>query len=514
MRAAYGQSYILDPTFGTAGKTTIVFPTAANTDVVTSLALLPGSKLLVAGENNKMFGLAQLTATGQPDLTFGTGGTTTTSFTSNSPSFTVSSAQATAPLLQPDGNILVGGQLATMLTSPSTTGPAKKACARFQPSGALDNSFGTSGRLLNDANTGSLNTYVNALALQADGKFFSINYRLNVGGNIELTTIERISAAGTYDNSFVHNYPVTGNETSNTTSGSRKIAYTALVDNAGRLLTAGEHLVSNQNYVGPNGAAIVRYLGTGQPDPGFGTNGITILNASAGGQRIAWRKMLLQSDNKIVVAGLDRNDSIAIARFTADGVLDTSFGKKGLLKAATGSTTNAVLGLDVLATGEVLAGLRTATNDCRIFRFSATAPTFTTSTIALPGFSPVAMALQPNGRVVIAGTQTDGSGNKSFGVAGLVYSPTLSSRAPLTGSLTLYPNPAAQTLTLHFPELSETQLLKLQVFDLLGREVLTLPAVRAGGEVRIPLQTVRPGSYTLRIEGPDFIFTRHFVRAE
>ncbi|UOQ54572.1 T9SS type A sorting domain-containing protein [Hymenobacter cellulosivorans] len=482
---------------------------------MTSLALLSGGKLLVAGENNKMFGLAQLTATGQPDLTFGTAGTATTSFTSNSPSFTVQSAQATAPLVQPDGKILVGGQLATMLTTPPISGPRRKACARFQPDGALDNTFGTSGRLLNDANTGSLSTYVNALALQADGKFFSVNYRLNVGGNSEITTIERISAAGTYDNSFVHNYPMTGNETSNTTAGSSKIAYTALVDNAGRLLTAGEHFVSNQNYVGPNGAAIVRYLGTGQPDPAFGTNGITILDRSAGGLRIAWKKMLLQADNKIVVAGLERNDSIAIARFTADGVLDTSFGKKGLLKAATGSTSNAVLGLNLLPTGETLVGLRTATNDCRIFRFSATTPTFTASTISLAGFSPAAMVLQPNGRVIVAGTQTDGSGNKSFGVAGLAYSPTLSSRTPLASSFSLYPNPATQTLTLHLSGLPETQFLKLQVFDLLGREVLTLPATRiVAGEVPIPLQAVRSGSYTLRIQGPDFTVTKQFVRAE
>ncbi|TGE13113.1 hypothetical protein [Hymenobacter elongatus] len=49
----------------------------------------------------------------------------------------------------------------------------------------------------------------------------------------------------------------------------------------------------------------------------------------------------------------------------------------------------------------------------------------------------------------------------------------------------------------------------------LGREVLALPAARlVAGEVQLPLQTLRPGSYTLRVQGTDFTLTRQFVRAK
>jgi uncharacterized delta-60 repeat protein len=72
--------------------------------------------------------------------------------------------------------------------------------------------------------------------------------------------------------------------------------------------------------------AIVRYKTDGTPDPSFGTNGI--VTTDLGTRSDDARALVLQPDGRIVVAGT-AGDDIAVARYTSGGQADPTFGNGG-----------------------------------------------------------------------------------------------------------------------------------------------------------------------------------------
>lgn len=100
-----------------------------------------------------------------------------------------------------------------------------------------------------------------------------------------------------------------------------------------KIVVAGE---SNATPNGRNGFAVARYTCDGRLDTTFGTNGVTVTrlddNLSSSGIAVA-----IQQDGKIVVGGYlitARGPSLfAVVRYTCDGALDTTFGcnKNGIV---------------------------------------------------------------------------------------------------------------------------------------------------------------------------------------
>ena len=90
------------------------------------------------------------------DPTFGTGGIVTTSFPPNT------SASAAAAAIQPDGKIVVAGEV----TAGSS---ASVVVVRYNPDGSLDQSFGTGGEIFTPTSTALVGARPD-LALQTDGK--------------------------------------------------------------------------------------------------------------------------------------------------------------------------------------------------------------------------------------------------------------------------------------------------------------------------------------------------------
>jgi uncharacterized delta-60 repeat protein len=74
--------------------------------------------------------------------------------------------------------------------------------------------------------------------------------------------------------------------------------------------------------------ALCRYSANGILDTTFGTAGIVhgLYGTSSDPRTIAE-----QSDGKIIIAGSQNSDRMFFARFTSEGVLDTSFGSAGYL---------------------------------------------------------------------------------------------------------------------------------------------------------------------------------------
>ncbi len=146
----------LDPTFGTGGKVTTALGIF---DGAQALAVQTDGKLVAAGSaftgTNMNFALARYNPDGTLDTSFGTGGTVTTNM-------------CVGYDLQQVRGLVTQGTKLVAAGSAFTGSSWDFAVARYRSSSALDNSFGTGGKVTTDFAANS--DTANALALQADGK--------------------------------------------------------------------------------------------------------------------------------------------------------------------------------------------------------------------------------------------------------------------------------------------------------------------------------------------------------
>lgn len=163
----------LDATFGSGGTATADFATGL--DYAWAVAVQPDDKVVAAGVAvgaDQDFALARWNVDGTLDPTFGSGGKVTTAIGSGN-------EFAKSVVLQPDGKIVAGG--------PSRTGAYNEfAVARYLPDGSLDPAFGTGGKVVTSISTG--HDYLNAIALQSDGKIVGAGYS-NQDGNLEMAVV-------------------------------------------------------------------------------------------------------------------------------------------------------------------------------------------------------------------------------------------------------------------------------------------------------------------------------------
>ncbi len=200
----------------------------------------------------------------------------------------------------------------------------------------------------------------------------------------------------------------------------------------GKIVTAGTALVATQDF------ALARYDADGSLDPTFGTGGTVTLDF--GGSTDQAFAVALQPDGMIVVAG-GAGPDFGLARYRPDGTLDPTFGtggkvttRFGLFGGGTGAH-----GVAVQADGKiVLAGTTfgsTTQLDFGLARYNPNGSldaTFGTGGKVTTHFRPpigsvdlgLAIALQPDGKIVAAGT--------SFGATGGTFALV---RYTATGSL-------------------------------------------------------------------------------
>ena len=164
-----------------------------------------------------------------------------------------------------------------------------------------------------------------------------------------------------------------------------------------------------------------------------------ILDGSFGGGVIAppigsgddyGRAVALQPDGKIVVAGYcgnGSNDDFCLARYQTNGVLDASFGTGGTVISPIGSSTDRAYAVAVQPDGKIIvAGYCTDAGKDRfcLARYQANGsldPGFGASgKVIIPIGSDnswgYALALQPDGKIVVAGACDNGS-NSDFCLA-------------------------------------------------------------------------------------------------
>jgi uncharacterized delta-60 repeat protein len=336
---------------------------------------------------------------GDLDTSFGNGGKKTVNFGGTD--------IPRAVLVQPNGRIVVAGG----------GGPASSFCVvRLRAAnGTLDPTFGSGGKRVIDFGGDDESAY--GAALQADG-------RIVLGGDSHLTpAVARLKTNGALDTSFA-------------TGGKKTFSWGAI----GRVTAV--HVVSNGKillggFSGPEGGNIqvARLSANGKLDTAFGTGGIAAVDF--GGDDFG-AALARQADGRILVAGRSSAAGAVVARLRATGALDPDFGSGGRVTLPGGGSASAVLvqpdGRIVVAGNASGSAMMTVT---RLLANGAPDPTFDgdgTATIDFGSLADLAAgaALQPDGRIVVAGYKqdgedvaiarlnADGSPDATFGTAGKV----------------------------------------------------------------------------------------------
>lgn len=330
-----------DTTFGSGGHVTIV-ANGGGLDEMKALALQPDGKIVVAGftslptVNNDNWMVSRFNANGTADMGFGTGGKTLTDFDGLND-------QAKSVLIQPDGKIVVAGQvqLGAVLAADQDF-----AVVRYLADGTPDPGFG-GGDGKATLTVGGHSDFVSAAALQADGRILVVGrvFTDNGSGNSDMGIV-RFFADGTVDLTFGNQgidridfregfVPV------NFDGGDWDEPLDVLVQSDGKILVGGYRIIA-----GVFKAALLRLVSTGQFDTNFGMVTSDALEKAAG--------IALQADGKIVAAGPASSD-FGIARFTSGGALDQTFGADGRLLVDFFGASDAATDVLVQPDGKIVA---------------------------------------------------------------------------------------------------------------------------------------------------------------
>ena len=399
----------LDPTFGTDGKVLTDFD--HSTDIANAVAVQADGKLVVVGttyQNNDFsdedFAVARYNPDGTLDKTFGIGGKVQTDFPGLA-------AVASSVVVQPDGKIVVAGGAFPLFTF---LGDFK--VVRYNSNGSLDTSFGNGGIVTTSFPEGS---YAFDLALQADGKVIAagtvfVDFNPGDSSNTDFA-LARYNPDGTPDATFGD-----GGQVSTDFLGMEDDAFSILIQPDGKIVAVGSANDPATFY----DFAAVRYLSNGTLDTTFGVAGK--VHTDFGDQNFdRARSAALQPDGEIVAAGfaISQNGGVqnfAVARYTSNGVLDTSFGTDGMMQIDFGSCCQSANKVLLQPDGKIIAvgyaNTESSDSDFLLARLTSDGsldPTFGVDGKVRTSFGDLngganGAVFQPDGKIVAVGFQATG----------------------------------------------------------------------------------------------------------
>jgi len=286
-----------------------------------------------------------MSQSGSLDLSFGNNGKVHTGFGS-------SNATANAVAVQPDGKIIVGGSAYTANAGMSRQIDTDNATlVRYHTNGTIDTSFGNEGIAMADyyslSGLVSWNTVIMSVTLQSDGKIIVYAYKHRPGSGSNAILI-RYNIDGSIDRDFGINGRVECNLSP--VYGSNAL----VIQPNGKIVVLGSQYSNPSPNVFTTQFVLERYNSEGSIDTSFATNGRAVTSFGLGNDSA--RAITLQPDGKIIAVGSSFNARFAIARYTIDGILDTTFDNDGKL-------TTSFLGMacfvKVHADGRILVAGRT-----------------------------------------------------------------------------------------------------------------------------------------------------------
>jgi len=188
--------------------------------------------------------------------------------------------------------------------------------------GALDPTFGVGGKVTTDF-SGSAADQIHAVLVQPDGKTIAVGTTGITGGDLDFA-LARYNYDGTLDTTFGIGGKVT-TDFGTPTVPTADQAFGAVLQPDGKIVVVGE--------TGPTGPslntnfAVARYLPNGTLDATFGTMVFDFGGSATDGDSA--KAVALQADGKIVVAGTSTlpgmSGVFAVARFHHTGTIDNTF---------------------------------------------------------------------------------------------------------------------------------------------------------------------------------------------
>ncbi|MGI5379127.1 calcium-binding protein [Streptomyces sp. CA-251387] len=375
----------LDPTFGTGGRVSIPTSTQAEGEDV---AVQPDGKIVSVGWEQRFgadFALMRHNPDGSVDTSFGGGdGEVLTDIEGGD-----DVAQGVA--LQPDGKIVVVGR--HQETDDEFAGCCWFTVARYNSDGSVDTSFGGGDGWVSPGLAGGAEDSA-GVAVQPDGKIVAAAY---AGGWF---AVVRYLSDGSPDSAFGGGDGVA--VTSFSEVGGAVPRDMALQPN-GKIVVAGYAGETSFDF------ALARYNSDGSLDTTFGGDGK--VTTDLGGYN--WGEtVVVQSTGKIVMSG-PSGDDFTLVRYNLDGSRDATFGTNGVVTTDFG-TSSAVHDLMLQPDDLIVAG-GAAGGDYALARYHADGTLDTgfgtngrTTTDFGPGDRVRSLALQSDGKIVAFGHNNDG----------------------------------------------------------------------------------------------------------
>jgi uncharacterized delta-60 repeat protein len=305
--------------------------------------------------------------------------TTTATYTPTSTAtatFTASSTRTSTPTSTPTNTPTATATVTSTITNTPTPTPTSQPCGA-----ALDQSFNGTGKVT--TMIGNSDDRGRSVVIQSDGKIVVAGLSFN-GSNTDFS-LARYYPDGTLDTTFNG----TGVVITPIVSGSDS-ALSAAIQPDGKIVLAG---FSDNASNGFSDFAIARYNTNGTLDTTFGGTGF--ITTTVGDRFDTGYAVAIQSDGRIVVAGSAFSGSVgfALVRYNLDGTLDTSFNGTGKV-----ITTFGPIG----------------TNHAHAY----------------------SIALQSDGRIVLAGRRINNSNDDDFALARYNSNGTLDTSFNGTGKVT------------------------------------------------------------------------------
>lgn len=376
--------------------------------------------------------------------------------------------------IQSDGKIILAG-------SALAGSHSAFALFRYKPNGSLDASFGADGKVITIF--GDSRDFASAIAIQADGKIVAAGTKQAVNENSRAGkgtdfALARYNPDGSLDVTF-------GNNGKITTDISSSLDYAAdlAIQSDGKLIVAGTFFIKDSmDKTKSYDFALVRYNTDGGLDASFGDAGKVAIPITKG-KGIA-STIAIQADGKIIVGGqtplIDANWDFALARYNANGSLDTTFGHAGIVTTDFNGHHDYIDSINTVAIqedGKILAVGQSynpsTKKDFAIARYNANGSLDTTfgtngkvtTDIAGDDDKASGLTIQKDKKIIVVGStlhdssynfgivryNPDGSLDKTFGKGGKV---TINFNLRSEGAATVIPQPDNKILVLGYSRYS------------------------------------------------------------
>lgn len=306
----------LDPGFGSNGIVVVTPPGGATAWTTASALTFDGvGNILVVGGN----AILRLTPAGAPDLSYGPAGF----YAAPSPTVPLPYG-APGPFFSDIGP----GELSGFVVSGSVVygegalyAAPHSSVTKLTAAGIADASFGSNGTVFLPGN------YPNRLysgayqAVQSGGSIYVADYEWDRFSYNQLPGVRKILANGSFDSSFGSaGFLLPFTNTFGNFSGHFASAIAA--QSSLGFIVAG----TGGGYVFPRIAAVSRITSAGQIDPTFTQFTMPEPTNSLGGRP----KLLVDVDDRVIVAGWERPDGPVIAGLLPNGTPDPDFGVAGI----------------------------------------------------------------------------------------------------------------------------------------------------------------------------------------